>query len=142
MKLKFLFAGMIAICVSCKKDNDSPPVSKSVIQLLTQKEWILKSVGFDDNRNNILDDHENTIADCQKDNSYIFNANGSGKSLDNATNCGSPINTDFTWSLPDNDTALEIGPAKLQISRINENDLVLISDIPGLTVPYILLYGH
>ena len=142
MKPKFFLAGVLALCISCKKDSDSPLPGKSVIQLLTQKEWILQAVGFDDNKNNILDDHENTITDCQKDNSYIFNISGSAKALDNALHCGSSVNNEFNWTLINNNTTLEIPPAQMQISKLDENDLVLIPDIPGLTVNFILIYGH
>jgi len=142
MNPKFLLVTTLALFLSCKKDSNSQSMGKSVVQLLTQQEWILKAVGFDDNRNNILDDKENVITECQKDNSYKFDANGSGKALDNTLSCGSPFNTNFNWVLSGNGTALEIEGVKMNISKLDENDFELVSDIPGLTVNYILQYGH
>ena len=59
---------MVVFCVACEKEIT--PTTRSTIQLLTQKEWILTSYGYDENKNGNIDASEENIKDCEKDNSF------------------------------------------------------------------------
>lgn len=142
MHIKLVIAGLFSMIVSCKKENDKIAGQKSVTELLTQKEWILTAAGFDDNKNGVLDDMENSIQDCQEDNSYTFNIGGTGAALDNAVSCGTPVNNNFDWKLLHNDTKLEIESEPMFILRLNENELILSPDTPWLTVNFVMVYRH
>lgn len=142
MRATFILALLAIVIMGCDKEKTDLAQKKTAAQMLTQKEWILKGAGFDDNKNGILDDTENTIQECQKDNSYIFYSNGTGSSLDNILSCGSPVNTDFTWQFLQNDTKLLILTEQLFILQLDEEKLVLNPDLPGLEVKFIMQYKH
>jgi hypothetical protein len=142
MYTKFVLVIMLAILAGCKKDDNNVDKEKTATELLTQKEWIIAGAGFDDNNNGVLDPVENTLQDCQKDNSYKFNANGTGMALDNAVNCGVPINNNFNWRFINNETGLEISAQPSFILKLNETELIFNPDLPGLTVKLILMYRH
>lgn len=73
---------------------------QSAIQLLTQKTWTLVSYGFDDNHNNTIDIPEECIADCNKDDTYGFRADGTGLYSDNMLSCCTGISElSFQWKL-------------------------------------------
>lgn len=141
MYTKLTIAVLLILIVSCKKERTDQDKTKSVTELLTQKEWILVSHGFDDNNNNLVDDVENITKDCEKDNSYIFNIAGTGSVFDNALVCGGPVKSDFQWTLL-SDTMVEIGFEKFSILQLNETELVFSPDLPWLTSKYILVYKH
>jgi hypothetical protein len=142
MYIKFTLACMLVLLMSCEKDRDNADEKKTATQLLTKKEWILTGAGFDDNNNGVLDPSENTIQDCQKDNSYIFKPTGTGSLHDNALSCGVPVNNNFNWRFLNNETQIEIVTEKLFVFRLNENEMILSPDLPNLTVDYILTYRH
>lgn len=128
------------LAFACKKGNDRESVSAA--GLLTIRQWILSGHGFDDNKNGILDPQENIIQDCQDDNSYVFEKNGSGKYSDNAKTCPGENENNFTWQLLNNGRELKIDTEVLGILRLNENDLVLHPDLAGITDTYLLVYRH
>ncbi|HEX7844527.1 MAG TPA: lipocalin family protein [Chitinophagaceae bacterium] len=141
MKKTFLLPLLLLVLGACEKNEIGLPVNKPATELLTQKKWILTGHGFDDNGNNMLDASENIIEDCQKDNSYQFNKNGTGESRDNAMSCGNPVNTDFDWRLL-SDIELEIEFEKLHILELTEQELVLNPQAAGLVGKYLLVYKH
>lgn len=142
MRATFILALLAIVIMGCDKEKTDLAQKKTAAQMLTQKEWILTGAGFDDNKNGILDDTENTIQECQKDNTYIFYSNGTGSSLDNILSCGSPVNNDFTWQFLQNDTKLLILTEQLFILQLDEEKLVLNPDLPGLEVKFIMQYKH
>ncbi len=142
MQARIILAIIIVMATGCKKEKTDQAGKKTAAELLTQKEWILTGTGFDDNKNGVLDDTENTIQDCQKDNSYFFYSNGTGSSLDNIVSCGSPVNTDFTWQFLQNDTKLLILTEQLFVLQLDEEKLVLNPDLPGLAVKFMMQYKH
>lgn len=142
MRATFILALLAIVVMGCDKEKTDLAQKKTAAQMLTQKEWTLTGAGFDDNKNGILDDTENTIQECQKDNSYIFYSNGTGSSLDNILSCGSPVNTDFTWQFLQNDTKLLILTEQLFILQLDGEKLVLNPDLPGLEVKFMMQYKH
>ncbi len=142
MQATLILALLAIVIMGCDKEKTDLAQKKTAAQMLTQKEWILTGAGFDDNKNGILDDTENTIQEYQKDNSYIFYINGTGSSLDNILSCGSPVNTDFPWQFLQNDTKLLILTEQLFILQLDEEKLVLNPDLPGLEVKFMMQYKH
>jgi hypothetical protein len=142
MRVTIILAIVVIVVMGCDKEKTDPAPKKTAAELLTQKEWILTGAGFDDNKNGILDDAENTILDCQKDNSFVFYNNGTGSSLDNTLFCGSPVNTDFTWQFLENAAKLVIQTEQLFILQLDEEKLVLNPDLPGLSVKFMMQYKH
>lgn len=140
MKKSFLITAILAVCTACDKETVIP--DKSVDELLTQKEWVLKGYGFDSNSNNILDTSENVIENCQEDNSYVFRNDGTGSAFDNAVTCAAPVNSNFEWELLSNDTELAIEFEKLSIMKLNEQEMLLTPKLPGMTLKFLLAYRH
>ena len=73
----------VVFVTGCKKYNETVPyapamsTNKTPAENLTQRPWRLLSYGFDHNKNGLVDIDEESIRDCEKDNSYTFNKNGS-----------------------------------------------------------------
>ena len=129
--------------ISCRNDNvNEEPQQKSPAQLLTQKQWLLTKAGFDDNNNGVVDDGENIIDNCQKDNVYLFNGTGSGSITDNGETCAPPTApSEFSWKFLNENKELEISFQKYFIKQLNENDLIISPDLP-LNRTFILAYRH
>jgi hypothetical protein len=138
---KILLPVLVLVAIGCKKDKDQQE-EKTAVQLLTQKPWKLSIAGFDDNQNGALDPGENILTECQKDNVYVFNPNGTGSIDDVVLVCTPPVTTNFTWQLRNNDTKLEISFEEYTVDKLSENELVLRHAIPGLVSDFVLIYRH
>jgi hypothetical protein len=101
-------------------------VKSKPANLLTQQPWVLCGYGYDINYNGKIDEQEESITECEKDNVCIFYANGSGMLSDNKVSCGNGIaEQPFAWKFTDNETTLDIGFEKMRVLRLNENELVV-----------------
>src|SRR5262245_27371037 len=99
MNLRLVLLALITLVVSCKKNQHDEIVNKTPAELLTQKSWKIVNMGFDANQNDVLDPNEGVVADCVKDNTYQFFANGSGIYKDNAVSCGFDSEGPLPWTL-------------------------------------------
>ena len=123
----FALIGVVVFCFACKKEITE--TAKPAAQLLTQKEWILTSYGYDENKNGIIDPSEENIKDCEKDNSYAFKQDGSGNIFDNQLNCGNGISDhSFNWQFINNETGLDFVFGSMNILLLNENDFIIYQD--------------
>jgi hypothetical protein len=103
----FILATCILI-LSCKKDSSS---STGKTEQLTSADWKYDNGGFGDASGNILISFSTAgvIPSCSLDNTIHFNSNGSGTVSENADVCsGAPATTNFTWSLSNNETVLNL----------------------------------
>jgi hypothetical protein len=141
MNKQLLFILLVVLFASCKKDDSPPPRSKTPGELLTQLPWKLVAYGFDLNGNNIIDGNENVIIDCLKDNTYVFNASGTGSISDNSISCGQDPSTDFNWMFLNNNSKLEISQAEYFVLKLDEKGFSLMADDPGLST-LILEFKH
>ena len=134
-----LTAGFIFL-ISCHKENVI--VKKSATELLTQKEWLIKSAGFDENENNIVDPNEDNLVECLRGNGYVFNTTGTGTVLDKAVVCDPTDTTFFTWQLTDSDLTIRIEFVEYVILRLNENELLLKVNLPAPDDGFLLRFSH
>lgn len=145
MKNISLCAIVCLLLNSCRKEKYSrePEKEKSVVELLTQKKWILTGYGFDDNHNTLIDESENMIQECQKDNSYEFFTGGSGVVKENEQVCsaGNPVNN-FQWELGNDNKVLLISFNPAKIARLDESSMVLRHYVPGLVDSLTTVYKH
>lgn len=141
MILRFVLLILLAVSLSCKKKD----VEKSTTQLLTQKTWILVSYGYDHNANGVIDAAEETIRDCDKDNSYTFSTDGTGVVEDNTLICGNGISEmPFTWKFINNETKIDFLTGIVTVLRLNDDQLVISDTISsGIQSPrYIETFKH
>ena len=150
IKIKFsvLLITTVALMTGCKKYNITAPyppamsTNKSPAENLTQKTWRLLSYGFDHNKNGLVDIDEESIRDCEKDNTYTFNKDGSGVVTENAMICdaNNPVNQ-FAWTLTNNDTVLDFYYGKANIIKLDADNLYITSPNND-DVKLLLIYGH
>jgi len=135
-----VFALFAAACA-----KESTLVEKTPEQLLTQKQWKLVSHGFDSNNNQKIDLSEEMAEDCEKDNNYVFYANGTGIVEDNVLKCTNGVSDfSFNWKFIYGQKTLDLFYGILHIQKMNEDELILISDdaMNGQAVRHISIYGH
>ena len=146
MLTRVFLTGLLSILLSCKKENDNGSGGRTATELLTLKPWILSSHGFDDNRNDKIDDTEESIEDCQKDNITHFYRDGTGLSDDHTISCGTGIDKDaFTWVLTHAETRIDFLYDSLKILRLTERELVLCKELVfsnNDTIKFIVTYKH
>jgi len=148
MKFSVLLITTVALMTGCKKYNVTAPyppamsTNKTPTDNLTQKTWHLLSYGFDHNKNGLVDIDEESIRDCEKDNTYTFNKDGSGVVTENAMICdaNNPVNQ-FAWTLTNNDTVLDFYYGKANIIKLDADNLYITSPNND-DVKLLLIYGH
>ena len=139
----FILFGVVVFWGGCEKEII--PNTKSTTQLLTQKEWILASYGYDENKNGNIDPSEENIKDCEKDNSYIFKQDGSGNIFDNDFNCGNGISDHtFNWQLVNNETGLDFVFGIANILLLTEDEFIIYQDTNNGNdiLRFIMRYRH
>ncbi len=141
----------VAVVPGCDKYNSSAdPYAMTTIQttantpaeILTAQPWRLVSYGFDNNKNGVVDINEESIRDCERDNSYTFNKDGSGIVAENAVICNgnNPVNQ-FAWTLLDNETVLDFYYGQANVLQLT-SDKLLIANTNIADVKLLLVYGH
>jgi Lipocalin-like domain len=141
MKTLYVAAILFFSFTACKRETNTELIPSPVL-LLTDKQWILSGHGFDSDKNGRLDEFENIIRDCEKDNSYIFTPQGTGKYFDNSNTCGAGMSDDFNWKFADNFSILEIDFEKLKILKLTATEMILQPQIPAVTETFLLIYKH
>ena len=142
VKLYLLCVVAIIAIPSCTKNNNEKSQTVSHVELLTSKPWRLLSYGFDSNNNGLVDADEEAIKDCETDNTYIFNKDGSGVVEENLKICsGNDPSHSFIWALKNNDTVLDFYFGTANIARLSSDSLYLTNPSPG-PAKLLLIYSH
>lgn len=118
--------------ISCtNKDSDTPPVSKTKTQLLTQKEWILTTSQSRKSSDETWTDLLAGKAACVLDDKFIFKADGIYQQTDGATKCNASdpfIIFTSSWAFAQNQTQIVIGGSvPLTITTLDETTLMTTS---------------
>jgi hypothetical protein len=146
MCTRIILTGLVAIFLSCKKENDTPGEKISATELLAQKPWILASYGMDENGNAKIDPAEEGIEDCQRDNTTHFYPDGTGLFDDNTISCGTGVDKEtFTWVFTDSENGIDFLYDSVKILQLNGQELTLYKDLVfsnSDTVKFILNYRH
>ncbi|MCF8364949.1 MAG: lipocalin family protein [Bacteroidales bacterium] len=108
----FLFtAFVLATSVSCKKDEDDSPQTKT--DQITGKNFVVTAMLISPavEYNGIeISDFYSIMPSCTKDDITIFNTNGTATFDEGATKCdaGDPQTTSGTWAFLENETRLSV----------------------------------
>jgi hypothetical protein len=130
MFTRTILTGLVAIFLSCKKENDTPGEKISATQLLAQKPWILANHGLDENGNDKIDPSEEEIENCQKDNTTHFYPDGTGLFDDNNLSCGNGIDkVAFRWIFTGSETGIGFLDDSVKILRLTGGELILYKEI-------------
>jgi hypothetical protein len=146
MLTRVFLTGLLSILLSCKKENDTGSGGRTATELLTLKPWILSSHGFDDNRNDKIDDAEESIEDCQRDNITHFYRDGKGLFDDHTISCGTGIDKEsFTWVFTHAETRIDFLYDSVKVLRLTDRELILCKELVVSNndrVKYIVTYKH
>jgi hypothetical protein len=144
MKIKsFIVCALATITLfSCKKDRKQNQDIPGAEALLAEKPWKLLSYGYDDNRDGLVNDNEESIKDCEKDNIAIFNIGGTGMVIENTRICeGHEKTSPFTWSLTTNNTVLDFQYGIAAIVKLTKDSLI-ITDTGSGSTKLVVIYSH
>ena len=140
----------IAFMQGCKKNISANPhpvspeesAPKTPADILIEKPWRLLSYGFDRDKNGLIDGTEESIRECDKDNSYTFSKDGSGVVAENVLICdgNSPVNQ-FAWTLTNNDTVLDFYYGEAYVLQLT-TDRLFIANTNIDEAKLLLVYGH
>jgi hypothetical protein len=141
-RIKYCLPCALAAIIICSCTKSSTEKSLTAAEMLTSKQWRLVSYGFDGNKNGSIDPNEEAIRDCERDNTYIFNKDGSGIANENSNVCnGNDPSHEFIWALKNNNTVLDFYFGTAYINRLCPDSLV-ISDSNSDQVRLLLVYTH
>jgi hypothetical protein len=130
--------------ISCSKEDNT--IERNTV-LLIQESWKFDRYGLDENNNGVVDDTENSMFDCEADDTFTFNANGTGVFAGGTIPCsiGEPLTISFNWSFSNNGTELAIFAAPEKINKLDENVLEVYymdQNSQGQPVKYIRTFKH
>jgi hypothetical protein len=112
MKRYLLPGALFAIVmIGCSKDDDDDNNNLSPnMQLITASAWRYDDAGVDANNDGTIDTPlpPGSIEDCDIDNTFTFNSNGTGVADEGPTKCdpSSPQTANFSWSFANNETEI------------------------------------
>lgn len=130
MKYAMLFTVLSIALLSCSKD---PVDDSSKRDALTTGTWKLTGSMTDYNKDGTYEEDSYAIyADCEKDNFYTFQADGSGIIDAGPTKCYSsaPQTSTFSWSFKDNQTRLQFAGQEYEIEELTASTLRLKGRVP------------
>ena len=144
LKLIMISFFSFILFISCSKEDDT--IERNTV-LLIQNSWQFERYGLDENNNGVIEDTENGILDCEADDIFTFNANGTGIFAGGTIPCsiGEPATINFNWSFSNKGTELAVFAAPEKISQLDENILeVYYIDLnsQGQPVKYIRRFRH
>jgi len=144
MKIRSFILGALTVIAifSCKKDRKQTQDEAGASEMLTAKPWKLLSYGNDDNKDGVVNNNEELIRDCEKDNTAIFNIEGSGMVMENVKICeGHEGTSPFKWSLTNNNTMLDFQYGIAAIVKLSKDSLI-ITDTGSGAIKLIVKYSH
>jgi len=139
----FILSALTVIALfSCKKDRKQPQDLAGATEMLATKPWKLLSYGYDENKDGIVNNNEESIRDCEKDNTAIFNIEGSGMVMENVKICeGHEETSPFKWSLTNNNTELDFQYGIASIVKLSRDSLIITDTGSGAT-KLVVKYSH
>ena len=144
-KLIILSFFAFILLISCSKKEVNTLERNTV--LLIQNSWKFERYGLDENNNGVIEETENGMLDCEADDIFTFNANGTGVYAGGTMPCsiGEPATINFNWSFSNNGTELAVFAAPEKINKLDENILEVYymdQNSQGQAVKFIRTFKH
>jgi hypothetical protein len=132
--------------LACKKNGSSSP---SKMTLITQASWKFDTAGLGNDSSGVIVTAlpPGLLLDCQKDNIFTFNSDGTGVDDEGPTKCNpaSPQTTPFTWSFNANQNAIVSSDSlfsgiggTITITLLTSTQLHLMKDVTVQGIPFIV----
>lgn len=147
---QYIFCLLVcSLVIGCTKKNDNtPPISKTKTQLLAQKEWVLTTSQSRKSSDATWTDLLAGKASCVLDDKFVFKADGIYQQTDGATKCNASdpfIIFTSSWAFAQSETQIVIGGGvPLTITTLDETTLTTTFSkvIGGVTYFYTDTYKH
>ena len=144
LKLIIISFFSFILFMACSKENKT--IERNTV-LLIQNNWKFERYGVDENNNGVIEDTENGMLDCEADDIFTFNANGTGVFARGTIPCsiGEPTTINFNWSFSNNGTELAVFAAPEKINKLDENILEVYymdENSQGQPVKFIRTFKH
>ena len=144
LKLITLSFFSFILLIGCSKEDKTVERNTG---LLIQNSWKFERYGLDENNNGTIEDTENGMLDCEADDIFTFNANGTGVFAGGTIKCsiGEPATINFNWSFSNNGTELAVFAAPEKINKLDETTLEVYymdENSLGQTVKFIRTFKH
>ena len=145
-----MFLGLSIAWASCGKSNSN--TGNSNVTLLTKSTWKFDTAGVDLDKNGTIDQEDNSLEPCFKDNTYVFNKDSTVVMDEGATKCNAadPQTSSYTWSISNSNPAVlksDVNPILaegLKIKTLTDTKLVVYKDTSylGISFWYVLSLKH
>jgi hypothetical protein len=153
--LKFVLMLAAFAFVSCEKGEDSKS-GATKMELITKAAWKYDHAALDMNKDGQVDTDlpAGYVTACEKDNTLLFKADGSGIGDEGPTKCdqGDPQTTNFNWSFANGEQNVVFEQSiftnidgNVTILTLNDTKLELLKEVqisPGQSVNVIVRFKH
>lgn len=135
LKFAFLFIAASCICGMCNKDSEDEVPTKTY--LISAGNWYFTAytaIDYDGNGTKETD-LLSAMEPCQRDNFYVFRADGTGEFNYGIQKCGTePQSLPYKWSFIENETKIKLDNGNTYlIIVLNENKLEMVLGSQRLT---------
>ena len=153
--MKFVLMLAIVVLVSCKKGEDSKG-GATKMELITKAAWKYEHAALDVNKDGQVDTDlpAGFVEACDKDNTLLFKADGSGVADEGPSKCdqGNNQTTNFTWAFENDEKNLVFEQSiftgidgVVKIVTLSDSKLELLKEVqagPGQSVNVIVRFKH
>jgi len=136
---------------SCSKNNSNSNYNAQVT-LLTKSTWKFDTAGVDLDKNGVIDQEDNSLEPCFKDNTYVFNKDSTVVMDEGATKCdvSDPQTSSYSWTLTNGNPAVlksDVDPILaegLKVFALTDTKLTVYKDTSfmGVSFWYVLSLKH
>jgi hypothetical protein len=142
----------LSIWCSCSKNSSGSNSNSANVTLMTKSVWKYDTSGFDIDKDGNIDQEDNILEACFKDNTYIFNKDSTVVMDEGATKCdgSAPQTASYSWTITSDNPAVlksDVDPllaAGLKVRTLTDTRLTVYKDTSylGISFWYVLSLKH
>ena len=135
---------------SCSKNNSNN--NNNNVTLLTKSTWKFDTAGVDLDKDGNIDQEDNSLEPCFKDNTYVFNKDSTVVMDEGATKCdaGDPQTSTYSWTLTNGNPPVlksDVDPilaTGLKVFKLTDTRMTVYKDTSymGVSFWYVLSLKH